>query len=150
MKPSSDDIEIYDDIIRLPRHILTTRPHMSQHSRAAQFLPFAALTGFDDEIRETARLTDERLENDDYGAARLDDCLRILTEYEQERPMISVTFFKADEKKSGGEYVTAEGEFRRLDESENTVVFTDGLRIPIGDIYLIKGEIFDVLDENEF
>ena len=137
----------YDNIINLPHHVSETRPRMSQRDRAAQFSPFAALTGYDSEIKETARLTDEMLELDDYAISRIDGCLQILIDNAQERPTISITFFKADARKSGGTYVTASGDFRRIDESNRTVVLTDGTKIPIEDIYTIEGNIFRLLDE---
>ncbi len=132
----------YDDIINLPHHVSETRPQMSQRDRAAQFSPFAALTGYDSEIKETARLTDEKLELDDYSISRIDSCLQILIDNAQERPTISITFFKADVRKSGGAYVTVSGEFRRIDESNHTVVLMDGTKIPIEDIYTIEGNCF--------
>ena len=136
----------YDDIINLPHHVSEERSRMSRRDRAAQFAPFAALTGYDDEVKETARLTDERLEIDEYRAEHLDCCLRILTEHADERPEISVTFFTSDEKKSGGAYLTVNGAFRRLDESDCTVVMTDGRKIPVYDIFAIEGEILAHLD----
>ena len=137
----------YDDIIDLPHHVSETRPRMSQRDRAARFSPFAALTGYDSEIKETARLTDEKLELDDYAISRIDSCLQILIDNVQERPTISITFFKADERKSGGTYVTVSGDFRRIDESNHTVVLMDGTKIPIEDIYTIEGNILHLLDE---
>ena len=137
----------YDDIINLPHHVSETRPRMSQRDRAAQFSPFAALTGYDSEIKETARLTNEKIELDDYAISRIDSCLQILIDNAAEHPTISMTSFKADEKKSGGAYVTVSGDFRRIDESNRTVVLTDGTTIPIEDIYAIEGEIFRLLDE---
>ena len=137
----------YDDIITLPHHVSETRPRMSQRDRAAQFSPFAALTGYDAEIKETARLTDEKLELDHYAISRIDSCLQIVIDNAQERPTISITFFKADERKSGGAYVTVSGDFRRIDESNRMVVLTDGTTIPIEDIYTIEGNIFHLLDE---
>ena len=137
----------YDDIINLPHHVSETRPRMSQRDRAAQFSPFAALTGYDSEIKETARLTDEKLVLDDYAISRIDSCLQILIDNAQERPTISITFFKADAIKSGGTYITVSGVFRRIDESNRTVVLMDGTTITIEDIYTIEGEIFRLLDE---
>jgi hypothetical protein len=137
----------YDEIINLPHHVSETRPRMSQHDRAAQFSPFAALTGYDSEIKETERLTDEKLELDDYAISRIDSCLQILIDNAQGRPTISITFFKADERKNGGTYATFSGDFRRIDESNHTVVLTDGTTIPIEDIYAIEGNIFRLFDE---
>lgn len=137
----------YNDIINLPHHVSVTRSHMSNHDRAAQFSPFAALTGYDSEIKETARLTDEKLELDDDRAARIDTCLQILIDNADKHPPVSVTYFMPDEKKAGGAYVTVSGDFRRIDESNRIVVLTDGTTIPIGDIYTIDGNIFRLLDE---
>lgn len=137
----------YNDIINLPHYVSTTRPHMSAHDRAAQFSPFAALTGYDAEVKETARLTDEKLELDEYRAVQIDTCLQILIDNAVERSAISITFFKTDEKKSGGAYVTVGGNFRRIDESNHTIVLTNGMKIPIDDIYTIESDIFCVLDE---
>ena len=137
----------YDDIINLPHHVSTTHPRMSQRDRAAQFSPFAALTGYDSEIKETARLTDEKLELDDYRTALIDSQLQILIDNVTERPTISITFFKPDSRKNGGAYVTVSGNFRRIDESNRTVVLTDGTTISVEDIYAIEGNIFRLLDE---
>lgn len=137
----------YDDIINLPHHVSSERKRMSQRDRAAQFSPFAALTGYDAEVKETARLTDEKLELDDYTISRIDSCLQILIDNAQERPTISIAFYKADARKSGGTYVTVSGDFRRIDESNHTVVLTDGTTIPIEDIYTIEGNFFRLLDE---
>ena len=137
----------YDDIINLPHHVSETRPRMSQRDRAAQFSPFAALTGYASEIKETARLTAAKLELDDYVISRIDSCLQILIDDAAERPTISITFFKADERKNGGAYFTVSGDFRRIDESNHTVVLTDGTTIPIGDISASEGNIFRLLDE---
>ena len=137
----------YDDIINLPHHVSETRPRMSQRDRAAQFSPFAALTGYDSEIKETARLTDEKLELDEYRTATMDSQLQILIENAKERPEISITYFVPDERKNGGTYVTISGDFRRIDESNHTVVLMDGTTIPIEDIHAIEGNVFCLLDE---
>ena len=132
----------YDDIINLPHHVSVTHPRMSQHDRAAQFAPFAALTGYDDEITEMGRSTDNQAELDDTAKAHLDCCLQILIDNAEERPSVSITFFKADERKNGGAYINIHGNFRRLDESDCSVVPTDGTKIPISDIYEIESDFF--------
>lgn len=132
----------YNDIINLPHHVSLSRPQMSMHDRAAQFSPFAALTGYGAKIKETARLTGEKLELDESTAERIDTCLQILIDNADERPEISVTYFVPDERKAGGEYITASGNFRRFDESNQSIVFTDGRKIAVGDIGSIDGEIF--------
>lgn len=129
----------YDDIIDLPHHVSKTHPQMSLHDRAAQFSPFAALTGYGDAVGEAARLTDRRQELDEEQAARLERQLSLLTETAAERPEIEVTYFLPDARKSGGKYVTFRGTLRRIDETEKTLLFTDGRRIAIRDIWDISG-----------
>ena len=133
---------MYDDIINLPHHVSTKRTHMSLHDRAAQFAPFAALTGYDAAVRETARLTDTRLELDEYEMEALNDRLRLIAESLSDEPVIAVTYFLPDKKKAGGAYVTATGIVRKIDEYERTVVMNDGTRIPIEEITEIEGDLF--------
>lgn len=133
----------YDDIINLPRHVSKTRQQMSMHDRAAQFSAFAALTGYEAKIRETARTTDKRPELDESRIARINTCLQILVDKANERPAVLITFFRADEKKSGGAYVVVSGNFRRLDESDETVVLTNGIKIPLEDIYEIDSVLVE-------
>lgn len=128
----------YDDIIDLPHHVSKKHPQMSLHDRAAQFSPFAALTGYEDAVGEAARLTDRRQELDEEQAARLEQQLSLLTETVGERPEITVTYFLPDARKSGGKYVTVQGALRRIDETEKTLIFTDGRRIAIRDIFEIS------------
>lgn len=128
----------YDDILNLPHHVSSTRPHMSMHDRAAQFSPFAALTGYDDTVRETARLTDERLELTADRITDLNQKITFLNEHAEKRPEITVEYFIPDEKKSGGKYVTLSGEFRRIDEYNHNMVFTSGEEIPLNDIFNIE------------
>ena len=96
----------YEDIINLPHHELTTRQRMPRINRAASFAPFAALTGYDDAVRETARLTSERIELDEGTKEVLNDKLRIALDKADEQPEISITYFLPDTRKSGGAYVT--------------------------------------------
>lgn len=135
----SDD---YKDIINLPHHQSTKRPHMSLHDRAAQFAPFAALRGYDEEIAETARLTDERLELSSEEIALLNDRLNILIDNIKSKPKVSVTYFVPDDKKEGGAYVTKTGNLRRIDDVERWIHFTDGSKVYIDDVYEIRGELF--------
>lgn len=128
----------YDDIIDLPHHVSKKHPQMSLHDRAAQFSPFAALTGYEDAVGEAARLTDRRQELDEEQEARLEQQLSLLTETVGERPAIEVTYFLPDARKSGGKYVTVRGTLRRIDETEKTLIFTDGRRIAIRDIFEIS------------
>ena len=133
----------YDDIIHLPHHVSTKRPHMAAINRAAQFSPFAALTGHDAAIKETARRTDERVELDEYMRETLNQKLQIIADQLKEHPEITITYFQPDDKKDGGAYVTATGIAKKIDEYERLVVMTDGRAISIAEIISIKGQIFD-------
>ena len=128
----------YDDILNLPHHVSNARPHMSMHDRAAQFAPFSALTGYDDTVRETARLTAEKQELTADRTTDLNQKIAFLKEHAEGRPPITVEYFIPDEKKSGGKYVTLSGEFRRIDEYNHNMVFTSGEEIPLNDIFSIE------------
>lgn len=136
----------YDDIIYLPHHISTTRPRMAVIDRAAQFSPFAALTGHNLAIRETARLTDDRVELDEYMKTTLNHRLQILADYLKKHPEIEITYFQPDDKKDGGAYVTVNGTIKKIDEYERVVLMTDGAAIPIDEIISIEGQIFETID----
>lgn len=142
--------EKYDDIIHLPRHISTTRPHMKTIDRAAQFSPFAALTGYDAAIKETARLTDERIELDDYIKDTLSQRLQIIADPINEHPEIAITHFQSDSRKTGGAYVTVTGTVKRIDEFERVAVMVDGTVIPIDEIISIEGRIFETTEFHPF
>lgn len=132
----------YDEIINLPRHVSKTRPQMSMQNRAAQFSPFAALTGYDDAIKETGRLTYEKIEMDEDRKAALDMKQAYLIEMIDEQPEISITYFLPDTKKSGGAYVTVTGNLKRFDEYERLLILTDGKKIPMDDIADIESDLF--------
>ena len=132
----------YDDIINMPHHVSATRPQMSMIDRAAQFSPFAALTGYDAAIKETGRLTDEKVEMDEDTKAALDIKQAYLMEIIDEQPEITVTYFLPDTKKSGGAYVTVIGNLKRFDEYERLLILTDGKKIPMDDIADIDSELF--------
>ena len=132
----------YEDIINLPHHVSTKRPQMPLKDRAAQFAPFAALTGHDEAIKETARLTDERIELDESTLAILNDKIQIILDNLDIAPEITVTYFKPDDKKSGGIYIDHTGVVKRIDDFEKTVIFTDKVIIPIEDILDIQGTVF--------
>ncbi|MGN0335532.1 MAG: hypothetical protein ACI4DV_07725 [Lachnospiraceae bacterium] len=137
----------YDDIINLPHHVSSTRPQMSIIDRAAQFSPFAALTGYDAAVKETERLTDERMELDESRKRILNEKLQMIAESLAEHPEITVTYFRPDEKKSGGAYVSYTGHIKKIDEYERTIVMTEGRKIPIEQIYEISGVIPEKLDD---
>lgn len=128
----------YDDIINLPHHQSAKRPRMSNAERAAQFSPFAALTGYEDVLEETARLTDRRVELSESEQAELDRQLQWLQERVSEKPMVTVTYFQPDEKKDGGSYVTFTGQVRRVDDVQKEIIFADGSTISIDDLFSIQ------------
>lgn len=136
----------YADIFNMPHHVSTKRPQMSCIDRAAQFAPFAALTGHDEAIKETARLTDERIELDEGTKELLNEKLQMAIEFADTEPEITVTHFVADQKKSGGAYVDFTGVIKRIDEYERIVIFTDKTSIPIDNIYAIEGQLFNSLE----
>lgn len=131
----------YDDIINLPHHVSAKRPHMSVIDRAAQFSPFAAVVGYDAAVKETARLTDRRVELDEYEKDALNEKLNIVAEHIEERPEIAITYFKPDDKKAGGAYVTVTGHVKKIDDYEHIVCLTDGAKVPIEEIIQIEGEL---------
>lgn len=135
----------YEDIINLPHHVSQRWPQMPLEDRAAQFSPFAALTGHAAAIQETARLTDERIELDEDAKYILDEKLRIIQEHFDDRPKVSITYFRPDEKKAGGSYITATGWVKKIDEFERTVFLKPDALIPIDDIYKIECSLFDLL-----
>lgn len=143
---SSEDEHQYDDIINMPHHVSMTRSHMSALDRAAQFSPFAALTGHDAAIKETARLTNERIDLDESSKELLDEKLLILREHVEEQPKVSITYFKQDEKKSGGEYQSVTNNIIKLNEYENTILLEDGTIILIKDVYCMEGKIFNIFN----
>lgn len=130
----------YDDIIDLPHHVSDHRVRMSIRDRAAQFSPFAALTGYDDVILETARLTDFQTDLDEGEKLLLNEKLQRITQMLEDNPRITVTWFRDDDRKSGGAYVSYTGQVKKLDTYEQTVVFTDGTVIPVRLIYHIDME----------
>ena len=127
----------YDDIINLPHHVYTTHPHMAAIDRAAQFSPFAALTGYDAAIKETARLTDQRVELDEAMKEALSNKLQMVADRLKERPEIVITYFQPDGKKNGGAYVTVINTVKKIDVYERIVVMTDGKVIPVDEIISI-------------
>ena len=132
----------YDDILHLPHHTSATRPRMSMEDRAAQFSPFAALTGYDAAIKETGRLTDERIELGEETLNLLNMKFQILTDNLKTAPVVTLTYFKPDERKSGGAYIEVTGSVKKIDEYERILHLTDGTKIRMDDVMNIDGEIF--------
>ena len=136
------NINDYDDIINLPRHVSKRHPPMPVTERAAQFSPFAALTGFEDAIKESGRLTDQRMELDEDEKRILNEKLRILNQRILECPEVKITYFKPDEQKEGGAYCMVRGRVKKIDVYEGVIKMQDGTRIPVGDITGLEGELF--------
>lgn len=135
----------YDDIINLPHHVSSARPHMSAIDRAAQFSPFAALTGYDAAVKETARLTGDRIELDEYEKDALNDRLQLIVDTLGQGYEVAVTYFLPDKKKAGGEYVTVTGEVKKIDEYEHLIILRNGQKIPVEDVIDLDGELFKSL-----
>lgn len=124
----------YEDIIHLPHPISKKHPRMSMEERAAQFSPFAALTGFGGVIQETGRLTDRRVELGESDRAELERTLNFLNSQEEEHPAVQVTYFLPDARKEGGAYVTVTGRLKRINQVEGVLLLQEGVRVPIHDI----------------
>ena len=128
----------YDGIINLPHHQSKNHPHMSLHDRAAQFAPFAALTGYDDAVKEASRLTDSKPELDENQFAKLNLKLEEFSEHISEQPVVCITYFEPDERKEGGGYATFTGKLRKIDKYNMQLVFANGKVIKISDITEIR------------
>ena len=124
----------YDDIIDLPHPVSQRHPQMPLADRAAQFSPFAALTGLDAALQETARLTDQRITLDEYEQAELDKTLQALREAAPQHPSVEITYFQPDARKAGGQYVTSVGHVKRIAEYEQQLILTEGTSIPLSEI----------------
>ena len=140
----------YDDIIDRSHHVSEKHPQLSKASYAAQFSPFAALTGYDGIVSEAARLTDERVELGETEMSILSAKLQILGDHTKEQPEVELTFFKKDKKKAGGAYLQKIACIKRIDDVERIIYFTDGTNLPIDDITDMRGEIFGVLESAEY
>lgn len=134
----------YDDIIHLPHHVSQKHPQMPMLDRAAQFAPFAALTGYEAVVGETARLTASKRELDAQEAEELNRQLAVVIEHLSERPEVTIEYFVPDERKSGGAYVTVTGRVRHISVPEKTLAMEDGTVIGLEDIAAISGFQFEI------
>ena len=137
-----EDKHRYDDFLDLPHHQSTEQEHMSLHDRAAQFSPFAALTGYAGVIRETARLTDRQIELDETMLTALNERYQLLLSVLDAEPEVEITYFVPDERKSGGAYRTVSGVVKKADEFVRRLTLTDGTVIPMEDVLMLDGAIF--------
>lgn len=132
----------YEDIINIDHHVSTRHPSMSREARAAQFAPFAALTGYDRAIKETARLTDEKIEIDEGLKTILNNKLQIIIQNIKYNPEIAFTYFIKDNQKEGGQYITTKGNVKKIDINNGYIILSDKIKIIINDIINITGTIF--------
>lgn len=132
----------YDDIIALSHPTSAKHPRMSAINRAAQFAPFAALTGYDAVIEETGRYTQERRELDESEIRLLDEKIHLLLEQQEDPPAATITYFKPDELKAGGAYIDITGVIHHIDRMARELVFADKRRIPVDEIIAVDSELF--------
>ena len=132
----------YDDIIYLPRHVSKRHPQMSLYNRAAQFAPFAALTGYGEAIAETARQTAPKIEIMEDDRQLMDRKLLLLTNHLEEEPTITITYFQPDGRKSGGQYLTITGVVKAIRTNERIIIMKDRKKISIDTIVGLEGEVF--------
>lgn len=132
----------YQDIINLKHHVSKKRPQMPMSDRAAQFAPFAALTGYEENIKEATRLTDKRIEIDEEKKLVLNDKLQIILNNIKEKPEATFTYFIYDEKKSGGKYIDITKPVKKINIVEGYVTLTDKTKIPIEEIIDINSDLF--------
>ena len=128
----------YEDIIQLPHHTSRTRPRMSMPERAAQFSPFAALSGYGGVIQEAGRLTEPKIQLEESRAEELERELNRLARRAGSHPKIKAVCFRPDEKKEGGAYITLTGRLRKIDEIQRLILLTDGTSLPLDDLLHIE------------
>lgn len=131
----------YEDIIRLSRPV-SKHAKMSLYQRSAQFAPFAALTGYEGQVKETARLTDKRIELNEEAKSNLDFKIQVIQEMLLNNPDVEITYFIPDERKDGGKYETIKNKIKKIDNYNQTIIMQDGLKIPIKEIIDISSDIF--------
>ena len=132
----------YEDIINLPHHVSKTRPQMSMAERAAQFSPYAALTGYDAAIAETGRLTEEKAELDESSLSVLNRKFQLLADSLECSPMVTILYFRPDERKDGGASVRVSGIVKKIDNYVRAVIMQNGTSIPMDDILDFEGDLF--------
>ena len=136
----------YDDIINLPNPTPTCKPRMSALDRAAQFAPFAALTGYEAVVAEAARLTDDRLELSEDMKIILNDKMQMIVDNIDKEPFVTIKYFVPDKRKAGGAYVETSGIVKEIDEYERCIIMTDGIKIPIEQVRAIDGELLNCFE----
>ena len=136
----------YADTINMPHHTSPNRPRLSDIDRAAQFSPFAALTGYDDAVTEAGRLTDQKHNLSEDMKTVLNEKMQMILDYLDDEPIVTITYFVPDKKKSGGAYISVAGIVKEISEYEHAIILTDKTTIPIEQIREIDGDIFKCLE----
>lgn len=136
----------YDDIINLPHPVSRKHPRMSMEARAAQFAPFAALTGHGAAIEETARLTDAKLELGAEELAVLNRKMELLKTLVAQQPEVTITYFQPDDRKAGGSYLAVTQPLRKIDDYDHQLVLSSGLSIPIDDVLDIESPLLKEIE----
>lgn len=144
MQPRND-LHHYDDIINLPYRKSQRHIPMAAIDRAAQFSPFAALTGYDAAVKETARLTDQRIEIDESKKSELNTKLQVISEHLDEALEVAFTYFVPDSRKGGGSYCTAVGLVKKLDHYERQIILRDGRKIPLDEIIEVECDLLPAI-----
>lgn len=139
----------YEDIIDIPHHTSSKHPRMTIEARSAQFAPFSALTGYNEAVKETARVTEEKIEIDDGLKIVINNKLQIINNNIKDNPKVSITYFIKDKNKEGGEYITIRGTIKKLDSIKELVILEDKTIIPIKDIINITSSLFSSLEWNK-
>lgn len=132
----------YEDIVNLPRHISKVHPQATMADRAARFSPFAAISGYEDMVKEAARVTEARIDITDATKELLNEKLNMIIEFLDEEPEVTITYFEPDKKKDGGAYISITGTVKRIDEYERIVLMSDDKKIRIEEIYAIESDLF--------
>ncbi len=137
----------YRDILTYPRPHFSKRALMRAGDRAAQFSPFAALTGYEDAVRETARLTEPFTETDESVRETINAKLIFLSVRLMESPSVTMKLFQPDTRKSGGSYIYVTGCIRQIDPNAQFILLTDGQRIPMEHLREIESDCFSDIFE---
>lgn len=133
----------YEDIINLPHYEPKYHTRMSIEARSAQFAPFSALTGYEEKVKETARVTDKKIELDEETKLLLNSKLQILIDNINNNPEVTFTYFIKDKNKEGGKYINITGNIKKIDTNKNLVILTNKIVIPITDIINITSKLFN-------
>ena len=136
----------YDDIINLPHHVSTKHPRMSLEARSAQFAPFAALTGYEDAIEETGRLTTEKIDIDDEIKSKINKKIQLIKSNLLKHNKVSIKYFIPDTKKEGGCYKIVSGVIKKIDEYKQIIIMEDKTEISVNEIIDISGDIFTLIE----